>query len=215
VEILRYERGRPTQFLKPEVVYRLGLDPRFEWMVWNGWVVPINPDYGVYPFFTQDILHRIRKKLAVNIIVTGEAGIGKSILAIDIARIIYPNLKIDNIVFTYKQFMDLISSGRLHIGEPIVFDEPSYAISHRDWYKELNKVLVRTMESIRFKVHPIFIPVINQSLLDKTIRRHLLQYQIIVHDRGHASVYRLYPSQTQDNKVYRYRITTLYSTFSS
>ena len=210
MEVLERRGGEPIQFLREDVVRLLGLDSRFRWIVWNGWVVPVNEAYGIAPYFTREVLARIRKKLAVNIIVTGEAGIGKSVLAINIARVIYPRLKVRNIVFTYKQFMDLISSGQLHIGEPIVFDEPSYALSHREWYKELNRVLVRTMESIRFKVHPIFIPVINQSLLDKTIRQYLIQYQILVHDRGHATVYRLYPSHTQDNKIYRYRVSTLY-----
>jgi hypothetical protein len=89
------------------------------------------------------------------------------------------------------------------MGVPIVFDKPSYAMSKRDWYKELNKALVQTIESFRFKVHPLFIPIINKSLLDKTVRSYLLQFQIYVHDRGKATVYRLNPSQF-DDKTYQY-----------
>jgi hypothetical protein len=72
----------------------------------------------------------------------------------------------------------------------------------RDWYKDLQKVLVHTLESQRFLVHPLFIPIINMSLLDKTIRNYLVQFQIHVVGRGHAFVYRLSPSQSSE-KVYR------------
>ena len=90
----------------------------------------------------------------------------------------------------------------LKMGKAIVFDEPSYAMGKRDWFKDLQKVLVHTLESQRFLVHPLFIPIINMSLLDKTIRNYLIQFQIHVVGRGHAYVYRLKPSQATD-KVYR------------
>ena len=62
--------------------------------------------------------------------------------------------------------------------------------------------MVHTLESQRFLVHPLFIPIINMSLLDKTIRNYLIQFQIHVVGRGHGIVYRLSPSQSTD-KVYR------------
>jgi len=87
------------------------------------------------------------------------------------------------------------------MGAPIVFDEPSYAMGKREWYKQLNKALVSTVESMRFKIHPLYIPIINKSLLDKTIRSHLIQFQVLVHSRGKATVYRIRSSQFID-KVY-------------
>jgi len=71
----------------------------------------------------------------------------------------------------------------------------------RDWYKTLNKALVATVESMRFKIHPCYFPIINKSLLDKTIRSHLIQFQVLVHGRGKATVYRIRSSQFID-KVY-------------
>lgn len=58
-----------------------------------------------------------------------------------------------------------------------------------------------TIESKRFKRHPLFVPIINKSLLDKTIRSHLIQFQVLVKDRGRASVYRIRASQFEE-KVY-------------
>jgi len=114
--------------------------------------------------------------------------------------------KLDQVVFTYKQYLRLIL--KLRMGKPIIFDEPSYAMGKRDWYKELNKALVLTIESQRFKVHPLFIPIINKALLDKTLRSYLIQFQIEMRDRGNAIAYRIYPSQHTE-KIYRYTFCKL------
>jgi hypothetical protein len=91
----------------------------------------------------------------------------------------------------------------------IVFDEPSYALGKRDWYKELQKMLVHTLESQRFLVHPLFIPIVNLALLDKTIRAYLISHVVHVIGRGHALVYRVMPSQRKE-KVYWYQKGELY-----
>lgn len=158
------------------------------------------------PYFTNMLLHRVKSKLATNIVVVGQAGIGKSYIATQIARHLDRTFTIDQVVFTYKEFLDLVL--QLKMGKPIVFDEPSYAMGKRDWYKDLNKVLVQTIESFRFKVHPLIIPIINKSLLDKTIRNHLIQYQVLVYDRGKARVYKISPSQFTE-KVYAQHVCSL------
>jgi len=168
---------------------------------------------GVAPYFQNILQHRVNKKLATNIVVVGEAGIGKSYLAIDIARILEgrtagrkDRFTVDQVVFDYAGFMELVLT--LPVGKVVVFDEPSYALSKREWYKQLNQALCQTIESFRFKVHPLILPVINKSLLDKTVRDHLLQFQIVVHDRGHATVYRLRASQFIE-KIYHERFCEL------
>jgi len=176
----------------------------------HGWETLVNKDVGYAPYFSSELRRRIHKKQATNIVVTGEPGEGKSYQASDFARILEgktksgkDRFKLDQVVFTYKQYMKLILT--LKMGRPIVFDEPSYAIGKRDWYKELNKALVLTIESQRFKVHPLFIPIINKALLDKTIRSYLIQFQVEMRERGHAVVYRIYPSQHTE-KIYRYTL---------
>lgn len=166
----------------------------------------VNPDLGVYPRFSMSIRRRIKAKRATNVVVSGEGGIGKTYTANDICRPLSKKFTVEQVVFRYREFlMAVIYTG---MGVPIVFDEPSYAMSKREWYKELNQALVKTIESFRFKVHPLFIPIINKNLLDKTVRNYLLQYQIVVHDRGNASVYRLSPSPFQD-KTYQYFFCSL------
>ncbi len=158
-------------------------------------------DLGIYPRFSTTLRRRVNAKRATNVTICGEGGIGKTYLATDVCRSLNPKFSIEQVVFRYREFLvAIIYTG---MGVPIVFDEPSYAMGKREWFKELNQALVKTIESFRYKVHPLFIPVINNSLIDKTIRSYLLQFTVLVHDRGKSSVYRLSPSSFQD-KTYQY-----------
>ena len=157
--------------------------PKLKVMNFGGWETLVNKEVAVAPYLSSLLRKRVHKKQATNIVVTGEPGEGKSYEACDIARVNMgltktgmDRFKLKQVVFTYSQYLGLIID--LPMGYPIVFDEPSFAMGKRDWYKELNKALVLTIESQRFKVHPLFIPIINKSLLDKTIRNYLIQFQI-------------------------------------
>lgn len=172
----------------------------------------VNQEAGYFPYFSLIAKTRIAQKLALNIAVVGEPGTGKSYCGWTIGKILDSKFTIDQVVYTYPEYMSLLR--RLSLGRPIVFDEPNYAMDKRDWYKQINKVLVQTMVSQRFLVHPVIIPVINMTLLDKTIRDHLLQYIIHVIKRTPpkldeqdnlvtrgsliANVYRLYASQWEE-----------------
>ena len=181
--------------------------PKLKKMNIGGRITLVNKDIGVAPYFQNFLRRRVREQKSSNVVVTGEPGEGKSYMAIDICRVLMgltktgiDRFKLKQIVFTYSQYLDLIIN--LPIGAPIVFDEPSYALGKRDWYKDLNKALVLTMESQRFKIHPLFIPVVNKSLLDKTVRSYLIQFQVVLRKRGRAIVYRIEPSQASE-KIYR------------
>ena len=162
----------------------------------------IDKESGYFPYFQWILRSRINKKKAVNIVVSGEAGEGKSYTAFILALLLDKKFTVNQIVYTYAEYMKLLR--RLRMGGCIVFDEPSYAMSKREWYKQINKVLVQTIESQRFKVHPLIIPIINKSLLDKTIRDHLIQFQVEMRDRGRAEVYRIQASQKEDKIYYHY-----------
>lgn len=169
-------------------------------------VYKVNKATGYFPYFSLTLRQRIKRRMACNIAVVGEAGIGKSYAAFTYCLALDKKFSVDQIVYRYSSYMHLIRT--LGLGRHVMFDEPSYAIGKRDWYKELNKVLVKTIESQRFKVHPLWIPIINMTLLDKTIREHLIQYVILVLNRGFSYVYRIYPSQWED-KIYHPYFCTL------
>jgi len=176
---------------------------------YHGWQVYQDYAKGYAPFFLNTLMERIHQKKACNIVITGEPGVGKSYLAMDICRVLMgftrnhkPRFKLSQVVFKYSDFMNLI----LHLkpGNPIVFDEPSYSMGKRDWYKSLNRALVLTMESFRYKRFPLFLPICNKSLLDKVIRSHLLTFQLVVKDRGLADVYRIHSSQFVDKVFHKW-----------
>lgn len=170
----------------------------------GGWEELQSEDLGYGPYFTNEISYRMHRQYANNIIFTGEAGVGKSYTAWDVARLITNKFMVEDIVSTYTEYMEqLLKKHREHV--PIGFDEPQYALDKRDWYNQINKALIKTMTSQRFRLRPIFIPIINLSMLDKVLRSYLIQFHVILNDRGIGYSYRLIPSQIED-KLYRYRI---------
>ena len=166
------------------------------WRSARGKAIPFSKDIGVGPYFSNLIISRIRQQKPCNCIFTGEPGISKTYCSISFARFLQPSFTIEQVAMTYPEFMRLML--KLKEGQIIVFDEPSYTIGHRTWYDEQQKALVATMRSGRFKVHPLFIPVINKSLLDKVLRQHLLQFMCVLDDRGEGVVYKLSPSHFTD-----------------
>lgn len=173
----------------------------------NNYPVSINEDFGYYPRFQDEISHRVKKQLAVNVVVTGEAGISKSYTAITMCRVLNKKFSIDDVVSTYAEYMKILLKEN-RAGVPIIFDEPQYSLDHRDWYNQVNKALIKTITSQRFRLRPLFIPIINQNLLDKVLRSYLIQFQVIMRDRGEGDVYRLSPSQMED-KLYRTKICSI------
>lgn len=158
-------------------------------------------DSGQYPILSLELNRRVKNKEACIVCVVGEAGSSKSYTAIQFARSIDKRFGIDQIVFTYSEYCKELARNKP--GLPIVFDEPSYAMGKREWYKQINQALVKTIESQRFLVRPLIIPIININLLDKTLRDYLVIFQVHITMRGHALVYRIRASQGQD-KIYRY-----------
>lgn len=166
----------------------------------------INPALGYYPYFSVELRRRVRQKRINNMAFTGEGGVGKSYFCSDVFRTLSKNFDVDDIVFTYTEFLRAVITTKR--GTPIMFDEPSYAMSKKDWFKEITKALVKTIESFRFKGKPLGIPIINKSLLEKDIRSYLLQFHVVCKDRGEAIVYRIFPSQFKQ-QVYNYAICKL------
>jgi len=168
----------------------------------------VNPTLGYYPYFSIDLRKRVKQTKIINVVCTGEGGVSKSYTVSDLCRVLSPrHFDVDDIVFKYPEFLRCVITAKR--GTPIEFDEPSYAMSKKDWYKDVTKALVKTIESFRFKGKPLFIPIINKALLEKDIRTYLLQYHIVMHDRGKGNVYRLYPSQFKEGKVYSYEMVKL------
>jgi hypothetical protein len=164
----------------------------------------INTASGIYPYFTMEARQRMKNKMSLNIVITGEAGVSKTYTGAMICKLLNPLFSLEETVMTFKEYMQaILRKGKTNV--PILFDEPQYALDKRDWYNDVNKALIKTITSQRFRRRPLVIPIINQSLLDLNLRKYLLNYHIVLTNRGKGVAYRLTASQVED-KIYRKRV---------
>ena len=179
-----------------------GYEGPLKWIKFHGRIVPYNAALGVTLKWFNHIQGRVTKKLSNKIIVVGEAGISKTYTAIAIAQFFDPRFSVNEVIFGHRDYMELTL--KLRAGRWITLDEPSYVLGKREWYNELNKILVQTIESDRYRVHPLIIPIISKDLLDKTLREHLIQFMIIMYDLGRGEIYRLTRDHFNDKVLYHH-----------
>ena len=179
-----------------------GYEGPLKWIKFHGHIVPYNSALGVTLKWFNHIQGRITKKLSTKIIVVGEAGISKTYTALAIAEFFDRRFGVKEVIFGHRDYMELTL--KLRAGRWIVLDEPSYVLGKREWYNELNKILVQTIESDRYRVHPLLIPIISKDLLDKTLREHLIQFMVIMWDLGKGDVYRLTRDHFNDKVLYHH-----------
>lgn len=168
----------------------------------------INYDAGIYPFFRDILKTRITQGKANVILVCGEPGIGKSYLLLKLFTAIDPTFNVDRVCWDYPQFHKAIQ--KLKRGQCIMLDESAWAVHMRDWHQQVNRAIVKLLQTWRFMMIPLGISTINANLLDKTVRRYLLSFKLIVTDRGYAKIYRIQASQFKD-EVYHHNLGELYT----
>lgn len=107
--------------------------------------------------------------------VIGQTGSGKTYTAISICEIMSKMdgvpFGIDNVVFSLRELMNLINSGKLKRGSKIIFDEPQVSISAREFQSEANKVFNYLLSTFRHRNLSLFFCTPFETLLDKNSRR--------------------------------------------
>ena len=141
------------------------------------------------------IQERLKKRFDIRIVVTGEAGIGKSTIVLDIAELLDkqfvddPSYAVKNKVhysgLDYLKAMKTESAMSL-----LMMDESGQAMHHREFMSDVNVILSKTLQGNRFKrfIQVFCIPVL--EMLDKDAR-YLVQLLIHVNERGDAEVFRV------------------------
>ena len=118
---------------------------------------------------------RIRQNKNNLITVTGATGSGKTWTAIAICEMMSEfngvPFTIDNIIFSLKDLMSLINSGKLKKGSCIIFDEPQVTISNRSFQSLANKVFNHLLTTFRHRNLTLFFCTPYEDLLDKTARK--------------------------------------------
>ncbi len=107
--------------------------------------------------------------------IVGKTGSGKTWSAISICEIMSEMdgvpFSIDHVVFSLRELMDLINSGKLKRGSKLVFDEPQVSISAREFQSEANKVFNYLLSTFRHQNLTLFFCTPFETLLDKNTRR--------------------------------------------
>jgi hypothetical protein len=107
--------------------------------------------------------------------IIGKTGSGKTWAGLSICELMSEMdgvpFSIDHVVFTLRELMDLINSGKLKRGSKVVFDEPQISISAREFQSEANKVFNYLLSTFRHRNLSLFFCTPFETLLDKNTRK--------------------------------------------
>jgi len=169
---------------------------------WNSYGIIVGPGHSAN--ILNDIQHR-RKTVKQNmIIVVGEPGEGKSYFALRLAQILDKYFDPDvQVAFERLHLLNLIGyNSPLKMGQVIVIDEAQFIAGARRWYDDVQKDVMDHLEAIRSKGFVIIIVALNLQLMDKIIRKYVLNKMMELKKRGFARVYKIWTPQFKD-KTYR------------
>jgi len=187
LRICDYTGWEPNGFLQP--------------INWRGRILPYNAELGVVPHFFIELMEKVNKVKPIRMTLVGEAGSSKTYTAISIADVIDPQLTVDQIVLKGQEFIKI--QRILPSRKCIVLEEPTFHLAARTWYDVWQRIIVQTIESTRFENNPLFIPVVNRNLIDKTVREYYINYTVEMYDRGIGRVFRTKHSQWVDHLTRR------------
>ena len=132
-------------------------------------------------FFSKPnyVVKMIRKRLFLMnknylLLICGDTGNGKSYTALTIASQIDPTFKDEvetRVVFTAKQFMKLLTSGKLDKGNVVIWDEAGVGIPAREWQDISNKMINYVLQTFRHKNLCVIFTTPSISFIDAGARR--------------------------------------------
>lgn len=97
-------------------------------------------------------------------VIDGEEGVGKSVLAQQIAAYLDPEFNIDKIVFNSDEFLKLIKDSKTKKGSCIILDEAFSAANNRASLTEVNRAMIGVATEMRQK--NLFILMVLPSFFD-------------------------------------------------
>jgi len=97
-------------------------------------------------------------------VVDGEEGVGKSVLAQQIAKYLDPDFNLDKVVFTADEFLKIIKDPTTKKGACIVLDEAFSAANSRSSLTEVNRSMIGVATEMRQK--NLFILMVLPSFFD-------------------------------------------------
>lgn len=127
-------------------------------------------------YIIQYILNRIRKNKNFLGLIVGGTGSGKSYSSLRIAELLDPGFTVKRVVFTAKEFMEVLESGTLYKGAVIIFDEAGVGIPAREWYNVMNKSMNYVLQTFRNLNIIVLFTTPDLSFIDSQSRKVLHGY---------------------------------------
>lgn len=122
--------------------------------------------------FKQYIHQRIfNKNNSYNFALTGPTGSGKSYSSLSLGYQWDANFTEDNIVFTAKDFVALLNSGKLKRGSFILFEEAGVSLNNREWMSKSNNFIQKIFQTVRHKGYIICFTVPDFGFVDSATRK--------------------------------------------
>ena len=127
-----------------------------------------NREVWIAPIMKAE-LEKVKKRVLTKdrdwvAVVDGEEGVGKSVLAQQIARFLDPEFNIDKVVFTADEFLKIIKDPNTKKGSCIVLDEAFSAANSRSSLTEVNRSMIGVATEMRQK--NLFILMVLPSFFD-------------------------------------------------
>jgi len=105
-------------------------------------------------------------------VITGPTGSGKSYSALTLAKALDPNFKIEQVVYTPEEFLELCKAeNRLPKGSVVVFDEVGVGLSNREFFSKGNRNLNKVLETFRVYNYIVIFTTPSFSFIDSKARR--------------------------------------------
>ena len=109
-----------------------------------------------FPPIVEDLLLEVQKRVLTKdrdwvVVIDGEEGVGKSVLAQQIASFLDPEFNLDKIVFHSDDFLKLIKDPKIKKGSCIVLDEAFNAANSRASLTEVNRAMMGVATEMRQK----------------------------------------------------------------
>jgi len=136
-----------------------------------------NPEENKQPYVVEKSLKRtLQYNQNWLVFIGGSPGSGKSYAMLRLFEKLYlaqgknPLNYIHHIVFTVKDFLELLNSGNLQPGDVILFDEVGVEVNSRDWQSLTNKAFNYVAQTMRHLNLTVLFTAPSFDFVDKSVR---------------------------------------------
>lgn len=125
--------------------------------------------------------------------VDGEEGSGKSVFAMQIAKVLDPRFNVNKLAFTPKEFVQCITKSSKY--SCVIFDEAFTGLSSRSALSEINQLMISLMMEMRQRNLFVIIVMPSVFMLDKYVALHRARclFHVYLNKEGRRGYWSFYP----------------------